>query len=187
MVDIQPIKNQYLTALKERQQIIDKVNEIVRDLNNLDNKINEIKSELTTIENELNNKVNKNGNETISGIKVFTDALISKNLLHSINEPVDTWTWYANHEIRDKNDSRMGEFRVVRLPLGSTRVNQADLIVTGVNGGESRISVIAEDSGTTWGTAPSPPLNATETEITTANWVLSKINEFATKNNLIGL
>lgn len=61
MVSIEPIKNQYLTALKERQQIIDKVNEIIRDLNNLNfddlinlnNKIEEIKTEVAQIESEL--------------------------------------------------------------------------------------------------------------------------------------
>lgn len=34
---------------------------------------------------------------------------------------------------------------------------------------------------------PSTPSNATGTEIATANWVLTKLNELATKNGLIGL
>jgi hypothetical protein len=47
MVVIQPIRNQYLTALKERQHIIDKLNEIIRGLNALDF------DDLTTIHTEL--------------------------------------------------------------------------------------------------------------------------------------
>ena len=82
MVTIEPIKNQYLTALKERQQIIDKVNEIIKDLNNLNfndlinlnNKIEEIKTEIAQIENDLSNKVNKNGDIISGSLQLNTDT-----------------------------------------------------------------------------------------------------------------
>lgn len=105
MVDIQPIKNQYLTALKERQQIIDKVNEIIRDLNNLNfddlinlnNKIEEIKTEIAQIESELtsyNSRLTTN-EDAINGLSNNFNSFETEteNTLNSkVNKSGDTIT-----------------------------------------------------------------------------------------------
>ena len=41
--------------------------------------------------------------------------------------------------------------------------------------------------GKSYGLAPTTPTNASGNEIATANWVLARINELATKNGLNGL
>ena len=137
--------------------------------------------------NSLPSWVHTTGNETIAGVKTLTSALLSKNMEHTVNEAVSGWTWIGNHEIRDKNGARMGELRTIRRPTGDTFINQTDIIAVGSNGAESRISVGVLDNGNLWATAPTTPSGATGTEIATADWVITKINEMATKNGLAGL
>lgn len=105
MVTIEPIKNQYLTALKERQQIIDKINEIIRDLNNLNfndlvnlnNKIEEIKTEVAQIEGELisyDSRLTTNEN-TITDLSNHFNSFETetKNTLNNkVNKSGDTMT-----------------------------------------------------------------------------------------------
>lgn len=119
MVIIEPIKNQYLTALKERQQIIDKLNEIISGLNALNfddlttiqaelvaireslqtqntaitqinNSISQIESELTSFDNRLIT-LNTNIENTESHLTSFeNDTAI--NLQSKVNKNGDTMT-----------------------------------------------------------------------------------------------
>ena len=86
MVTIEPIKNQYLTALKERQQIIDKLNEIINGLNALNfDDLTTIQAELVAIREslqtqntaitEINNSIGKIETELTS----FDNRLITLN------------------------------------------------------------------------------------------------------------
>lgn len=119
MVTIEPIKNQYLTALKERQQIIDKLNEIISGLNALDfddlttihaelvaireslqtqntaiteinNSIGQIETELTSFDNRLIT-LNTNIENTESNLTSFENDT-ALNLQSKVNKNGDTMT-----------------------------------------------------------------------------------------------
>ena len=119
MVTIEPIKNQYLTALKERQQIIDKLNEIITGLNALNfddlttiqaelvaireslqtqntaiteinNSIGQIESELTSFDNRLIT-LNTNIENTESNLTSFENDT-ALNLQSKVNKNGDTMT-----------------------------------------------------------------------------------------------
>lgn len=119
MVTIEPIKNQYLTALKERQQIIDKLNEIISGLNALNfddlttiqaelvaireslqtqntaiteinNSIGQIKTELTSFDNRLIT-LNTNIEDTKSNLNSFENDT-ALNLQSKVNKNGDTMT-----------------------------------------------------------------------------------------------
>lgn len=119
MVTIEPIKNQYLTALKERQQIIDKLNEIIRGLNALNfddlttiqselvaireslqtqntaiteinNSIGQIETELTSFDNRLIT-LNTNIEDTKSNLTSFENDT-ALNLQSKVNKNGDTMT-----------------------------------------------------------------------------------------------
>lgn len=86
MVTIEPIKNQYLTALKERQQIIDKLNEIIRGLNALDfDDLTTIQSELVSIRESLQTQntaiteINNSIGQIESELTSFDNRLITLN------------------------------------------------------------------------------------------------------------
>lgn len=86
MVIIEPIKNQYLTALKERQQIIDKLNEIIRGLNALNfDDLTTIQSELVSIRESLQTQntaiteINKSIGQIESELTSFDNRLITLN------------------------------------------------------------------------------------------------------------
>lgn len=271
MVTIEPIKNQYLTALKERQQIIDKVNEIIKDLNNLNfddlinlnNKIEQIKTEIVKIENDLNGKVNKNG-DTMTGELIANGGLRSnfirkldnsgKNvgyLLFEESEKINTGilnstkttnngneinpsikifansdgayygTVTSNYIGENDNSEKIVNIRMANsLPslvhtvgneiINGTKIFNENLILPGVNykssiqqtpyidfhfnNSDSFTSRIIqlENELRIIGNTPvtldnMPSLNINSNELVPANWVISKINEFASKNNLIGL
>lgn len=77
MVTIEPIRNQYLTALKERQHIIDKLNEIIVGLNALDfDDLTTIHTKLTEIETEVNN-VKSNLDSQLEQIEQIESELTS--------------------------------------------------------------------------------------------------------------
>ena len=61
-----------------------------------------------------------------------------------------------------------------------------DLSMYGANGSIVTLG-LKSDGSKIYATSPTTPLNATSNEIATADWVISKINELATKNNLAGL
>ena len=119
MVTIEPIKNQYLTALKERQHIIDKLNEIISGLNALNfddlttiqaelvsireslqtqntaiteinNSIGQIESELTSFDNRLIT-LNRNIENTESHLTSFENDT-ALNLQSKVNKNGDTMT-----------------------------------------------------------------------------------------------
>ena len=119
MVIIEPIKNQYLTALKERQQIIDKLNEIISGLNALNfddlttiqaelvaireslqtqntaiteinNSIGQIETELTSFDNRLIT-LNTNIEDTKSNLTSFENDT-ALNLQSKVNKNGDTMT-----------------------------------------------------------------------------------------------
>ncbi len=135
MVTIEPIKNQYLTALKERQQIIDKVNEIIKDLNNLNfndlinlnNKIEEIKIEIAQIENDLSGKVNKNGDIISGSLQLNTDAdntyIIKRSDLDRSVTPLYPVSDDANVQtlvtVLDKNNSTLSYIQRSERPIGT--------------------------------------------------------------------
>ena len=86
MVIIEPIKNQYLTALKERQQIIDKLNEIIRGLNALDfDDLTTIHAELVAIRESLQTQntaiteINNSIGQIESELTSFDNRLITLN------------------------------------------------------------------------------------------------------------
>lgn len=257
MVTIQPLKQQYLTALKERQQIINKLNEIITGLNGIDfddltnihtelitirESIEQIDTEITDIEAHLNefeqetevdlqSKVNKSGdtmtgnlsipltgtgtrnsyavngerlqndldnydfmvrtsgNQIIGGAKTFTSSpYLSGGQLGYMVKRTDmaigeSWTRYRWDRVKDKNDKDVMELACINdenntyTKLASHNyVNGNDVV------GEIRVYVNAD--GTVYATSPTTLNNAISNEIATANWVISKINEFATANNL---
>lgn len=274
MVTIQPLKQQYLTALKERQQIINKLNEIITGLNGIDfgdltnihtelitiresieqiesaiesvdNRLTSANIEITDIEAHLNefeqetedvlqSKVNKSGdtmtgnlsipltstgtrdsyavnggrvqndldnyafmvrtsgNQIIAGVKTFTNNPIIKSSDSQItmvgNNAVEEGVVSNDLAIRscDPNGKvYAGVYTYLSGTSGSVHSirslaynTDAELVAT------ATLNVVASRDGSTYATSPTPLANATSNEIATAEWVISKINEFATANNL---
>lgn len=98
MVTIEPIKNQYLTALKERQQIIDKLNEIISGLNALNfDDLTTIQAELVTIRESLQTQntaiteINNSIGQIESELTSFENNT-TLNLQSKVNKNGDTMT-----------------------------------------------------------------------------------------------
>ena len=98
MVTIEPIKNQYLTALKERQQIIDKLNEIITGLNALNfDDLTTIQAELVAIRESLQTQntaiteINNSIGQIESELTSFENDT-ALNLQSKVNKNGDTMT-----------------------------------------------------------------------------------------------
>ena len=91
-------------------------------------------------------------------------------------------------------DSSGTDFGYIRMFMGANsklRLLQIEVNKLNDDGStpeNSFLQLFAEDEiGPARATAPTTPSGATGTEIATANWVIARINELATKNGLNGL
>ena len=141
--------------------------------------------------NSLPSLVHTTGNEKISGSKGFLNGLIRE---HTGIKAGNTPTTDQYIPLINTQDSDGGNFGYIRMFAGANsklRVLQIEvnkLNDDGTTSENSFIQLFAEDeNGAARATAPTTPSNATGSEIATANWVIAKINELATKNRLTGL
>ena len=143
--------------------------------------------------NSLPSLVHTTGNETVAGVKTFMDnpTILSNNMEAAVGLTrnmaiADITGWTRN--------SLIGFFWkdfVYNGYISTTRdLTNSALEITASNGGGVNTSILIiqpNDGSTGWATAPTTPSNASESEIATANWVIARINELATKNGLKGL
>ena len=114
--------------------------------------------------NSLPSLVHTTGNETIAGDKKFSGVIYFNNSLRI--KPIASTTRRAVVFNKVVDSSEMGW---IGYPSDT-----GDMVINLISGDRVNIN------------KPTPS-GATENEIATAKWVLTKINELATKNGLIGL
>lgn len=143
--------------------------------------------------NSLPSLVHTTGNETIAGLKTFTSRIVEQKSsdmgIEMLSTSFDRSATYTSYQrpvqfiARDKNgDSVM----LLQTYAESNNRRGLDLMMYDMGGKHCELS-LKSDGSIRYATAPTTPSGATGTEIATANWVITKINELATKNNLAGL
>lgn len=136
--------------------------------------------------NSLPSLVHTTGNETIAGSKVFTSSPSVK----TSGKPLE-----LHHTGMDYTSSNSSESFIHFFDKNGVQTARIGVI----NGTSKAVSInqkwdnvwydlgIKFDGTKGFGYGPTTPSDATGNEIATADWVISKINELATKNNLMGL
>ena len=143
--------------------------------------------------NSLPSLVHTTGNESISGNKVFTSLItrvgtdpwfIVQNLKFT-NGTLPSAECGWDIQFTDKNNTQMGG---IRHSQSSTGGGNTYLFTRNYNSGTvATLQLKVDADGKSYCLAPSTPSGASGTEIATADWVLARINELATKNGLNGL
>ena len=143
--------------------------------------------------NSLPSLVHTTGNETISGIKTFTSKIVEQKssdmgmeMLSTSFDRSATFTSYqrpVQFIAKDKNNNS-----VLVLQTYVESNNRRGLDLTMYDGDGNVVTLALKSDGTKiYATAPTTPSSASGSEIATADWVLARINELATKNKLTGL
>ena len=143
--------------------------------------------------NSLPSLVHTTGNESISGNKTFTSLLtrvgtdpwfVVQNLKFT-NGVLPSAGCGWDIQFTDKNNAQMGGIRHLQSSAGG---GNTFLFTRNYNSNATATLELKVDAdGKSYGKAPTTPTGATGQEIATANWVLERINELATKNGLNGL
>ena len=143
--------------------------------------------------NSLPSLVHSTGNEAIAGQKIFTSnpTIRADNLEAGLGlmcnkavGDIDGWTRNALIGFFWKDYVYNGFITTTRDPTNSAM----EMTASNGNGANASILIIQPNDGSAgWANAPTTPSNARGTEIATADWVLARINELATKNGLNGL
>lgn len=123
--------------------------------------------------------VSKNGQETITGSKTFTQTIRMQSPEIDCTVDTDTQVWNNGIRFLDKNGKTTGW---VEHSYGGMREGEhADEVVTALDARnrddyQASISIRVPYSGTTGACAlcPPPPNNAVGSEIVTASWALAK-------------
>ena len=144
--------------------------------------------------NSLPSLVHTTGNETVAGNKIFTGTfglqrtnpqiIVKDTDGDSTVQPSSNQTPFYL-QVVDKNGK-------VYCNLLSVTHRASDDVIISSFGNDGRswsggIKLTTLPDGTTYAECPTTPSGATGKEIVTANWVLARINELATKNGLMGL
>lgn len=141
--------------------------------------------------NSLPSLVHTTGNETIAGSKRFSQGLIRQHGAISAGSVPTSDQYVPIMNIQDSSGTDFGYIRMFAGANSKLRLLQIEVNKLNDDGStpeNSFLQLFAEDeNGPARATAPSTPANASGTEIATADWVLTKINELATKNKLTGL
>ena len=132
--------------------------------------------------NKSTKVVHRSGNETISGTKTFTGGstnnteILLKNLY--IDRDVNpSSVRYCSFLIQDKNSKQIANFYCQQTTDGSVITN---MIATGRDGKDSRISVRRATNCTTITESPTPPVSDNSTQIATTNWFNQKFQVVST-------
>ena len=137
--------------------------------------------------NSLPSLVHTTGNENIAGNKIFTaPEVISKASDRDRTAKTGNGNGWG-YAIYDKNLNKVSAFYNEMTPTSSATVIYA---LAEDDTGQliyDSIKLVVNTNGSSYGVAPTTPSGASGMEIATADWVLTKINELATKNNLMGL
>ena len=143
--------------------------------------------------NSLPSLMHTTGNETINGNKTFTNLLtrvgtdpwfVVQNLKFT-NGALPSAECGWDIQFTDKNNTQMGGLRHVQSSNGG---GNTYLFTRNYNSsGVATLQLKVDANGTSYSLAPTTPSTATSNEIATANWVIARINELATKNGLKGL
>ena len=137
--------------------------------------------------NSLPSLVHTTGNEYIAGNKIFmANEIISKANDRDRTAKTGNGNGWG-YAIYDKNLKKVSAIYNEMTPTSSATTIYA--LAEDSNGQQiyDSLKLVVNTDRTSYGTAPTPPANATGTEIATADWVLARINELATKNGLLGL
>ena len=132
--------------------------------------------------NSLPSLVHTTGNETIAGDKTFSGHMFLDYNNGSVQYDTIVTTWTEMYGISSYNNT--SNIHTVRTPQGTlVRFNCRNK-----NDRWLALDINNPDDGDPYCTInSSTPSTATGTEIATADWVLARINEVATKNKLTGL
>ena len=130
--------------------------------------------------NSLPSLVHTTGNETISGVKTFTST-VNINGGDGSLEMTGRWPYIDLHR-----DNRADLDYTARIwnDLDGRLVFTVKNVATNL---ETDITILSTSDSKRYVTIPTTPNDAVANEITTANWVIARINELATKNGLVGL
>ena len=135
--------------------------------------------------NSLPSLVHTTGNETVAGAKTFkndvtlnTGGFVPISIKSAIIDSTVSDSFMNQIVFKDKNDVIMGRFGVTNYDIKSVG------ITTNWNNAWYSLTLNKSTNGTVYAIAPTTPSGATGTEIATADWVLARINELATKNGL---
>lgn len=143
--------------------------------------------------NSLPSLVHTTGNETIAGLKTFTSRIVEQKSsdmgIEMLSTSFDRGATSTSYQrpvqfiARDKNSNTV---MLLQTYAESNNRRGLDLMLYDMGGNHCELS-LKSDGSKRYASAPTTPTDATGTEIATANWVLVKINELATKNGLKGL
>ena len=136
--------------------------------------------------NSLPSLVHTTGNETINGLKVFmSEVQVPRNGVNFRlkNAEITRGTFpstgkWNRIQWADVSDAELGGIQMDYTTSGVTKIRT---YVTNGTHASWDFGVVLENSGVTYGTAPTTPSNATSNEIATANWVLGKLGSGALK------
>ena len=129
------------------------------------------KSVKDAIDQLSTNVVHKNGDETISGTKTFTQTIDSESSGLDVSIiPTDT-QYHFPINIYDKNHILYGSLIGEKRVDGSVRNSIQSIYTTNGTTYYSALSTVITNDGIPYATCVTPPTNSTGTEIVTANWV----------------
>ena len=143
--------------------------------------------------NSLPSLVHTTGNETIAGDKTFNGKHVIKRTnpwIHFVNDDFTKGTIPSisnNWDFRfsDANETVMGRIRMEQATDGNARMR---MNLDNYDGSTTcYLELVTSLNNAPYISIPTTPTGATGNSIATANWVLARINELATKNGLKGL
>lgn len=142
--------------------------------------------------NSLPSIAHTTGNETIGGVKTFTNNPI----IQSGDSQLTMVGRYAVEEGVESNDLAIrssdsngkvyaGSYTYLSATLGSVHsIRSYGFNLNGERVATANLDVVATRDGKKYATAPTTPSDATSNEIATVNWVIDKINAMADANGL---
>ena len=143
--------------------------------------------------NSLPSLLHTTGNENVAGAKTFTSRIVEQKSsdmgMEMLSTSFDRGTTFTSYQrpvqfiARDKNGESV---MLLQSYAESNNRRGLDLTLYNMKGNQCTLSLKSDESKT-YASAPTTPSDATGTEIATASWVITKINEMATKNGLMGL
>ena len=127
-----------------------------------------------------NTVVHKTGNETISGVKTFTDDMITDDILPkgSITLGTSTNTWGKQLQFRDTTGKRIARIQPMAIDTTNNRVGMW------VNNADNSVEkgIYVDSNGTT--SAPTPSAGDNSTKIATTAFVQSSVSTRTTPSDV---
>ena len=139
------------------------------------------------IQTGVNGKVGKTGNETIAGVKTFTDIILTQRIGENgirfqRTEKSGKEGEITGHNVmvdligRDSSNRDVGYLRMGNDALHSYTLLSVRRILADDSAVDGNIIIRAYPDGSTVALGITPPANASGIEIPTAGWTISKIN-----------